>query len=337
MDSLTHIVLGTATGGAVLGRKAGNKALFWGALAGSIPDFDVAITSFYEPVESLFVHRGFSQSIVFALIVAPLLGWIISKIHRDVSFRHWSLMAFLAILVHITIDCFNTYGTALLEPFSGMRLAFDSIGIIDFVLLIPILILMIIAIFQPKFTNNRKVLSIVVLVYTLLFVSFSVVNKVIIESNIKKQIVSQQIDYKNVKTAPLPLTNFLWLILAEDSNGYHFGYYSNFDKDTVSLKYIPRNEQLLAELSENHKVKGLIRFTDGFYTVNKKTEGSLWLYDLRFGSMAFESEDDWYVFSFQIDQIDKDIIVSRAHPNRSFGSKTFGLYWKRVFRDLKYQ
>jgi inner membrane protein len=334
MDSLTHIVLGAATGGAVLGRKAGNKALFWGALAGSVPDFDVAITSFYEPVKSLFVHRGFSHSIVFAIIVAPLLGWIISKIHKDIGFRQWTLMALIAILVHSTIDCFNTYGTALLEPFSGVRLAFDSIGIIDLVLLIPIIIIMIIAIFQPKFSNNRKVLSLVVLGYTMLFISFSVANKIIIESKIKKQITCQQIDYNNLKTAPLPLTNFLWLVLAEDSNGYHFGYYSNFDKDKISLKYIPRNEQLLGKLWGKHKVRELIRFTDGFYTVNKKNDGSLWLNDLRFGSMAFESEDDWYVFSFQINEIDKEVIVSRAHPNRSFGYKTFGLYWKRVFRDI---
>ena len=71
MDSFTHIVLGAATGGAVLGKKAGNKALFWGALAGSIPDFDVAITPLVEPTKSLFIHRGFTHSILFALLLAP--------------------------------------------------------------------------------------------------------------------------------------------------------------------------------------------------------------------------------------------------------------------------
>jgi len=41
MDALTQIVLGPAVGEAVLGRKVGNKAMLYGAIAGNIPDFDV--------------------------------------------------------------------------------------------------------------------------------------------------------------------------------------------------------------------------------------------------------------------------------------------------------
>ena len=41
MDSLTQIVLGAAVGEAVLGKKVGNKAMMWGAIAGTIPDLDV--------------------------------------------------------------------------------------------------------------------------------------------------------------------------------------------------------------------------------------------------------------------------------------------------------
>ena len=43
MDSLTQIVLGAAVGEAVLGRKIGNKAILYGAIAGTIPDLDVII------------------------------------------------------------------------------------------------------------------------------------------------------------------------------------------------------------------------------------------------------------------------------------------------------
>ena len=108
MDSLTHIVLGAATGEAVLGRKVGNKSLLWGALAGSLPDFDVAITSLFDPVQALFVHRGFSHSIVFALLVTPFLGWIASRIHKNTSIKQWTWMMLWAILIHSAIDCFNT-------------------------------------------------------------------------------------------------------------------------------------------------------------------------------------------------------------------------------------
>ena len=41
MDSLSQIVLGAAVGEAVLGRRIGNRAMIWGAVAGTIPDMDV--------------------------------------------------------------------------------------------------------------------------------------------------------------------------------------------------------------------------------------------------------------------------------------------------------
>ena len=43
MDSLTQIVLGSACGEAVLGKKIGNKALLFGGIAGTIPDLDVFV------------------------------------------------------------------------------------------------------------------------------------------------------------------------------------------------------------------------------------------------------------------------------------------------------
>ncbi|MEO0878023.1 MAG: metal-dependent hydrolase, partial [Bacteroidota bacterium] len=41
MDSLTQITLGAAVGEVVLGKKAGNRAMVWGAIAGTFPDLDI--------------------------------------------------------------------------------------------------------------------------------------------------------------------------------------------------------------------------------------------------------------------------------------------------------
>lgn len=334
MDSLTHIVLGAATGEAILGKKVGNKALVWGAIAGSFPDFDVAITHLYEPVKSLFVHRGFSHSLVFAAIISLLLGWTISRIHKGASFKDWIWMSLLAVLIHSGIDCLNTYGTGLLEPFSSVRLAFDSLGIIDLLFLIPILAFMLIATLSKQYSSIRRKLSFATLTFSLLYLTFSVINKMSIERKIEQMLKEERIEYTRLKTSPLPITNFLWLVLAEDSTGYHYGYYSNFDKEPIHLKYIERQEYNLKELRSSETVKNLIRFTDDFYVVRKDSVNSTWLYDLRFGSMAFDDEDAWFVFSFKIEGDELSPTISRSHPNRSFGSKTFLNYWKRVFRDV---
>jgi membrane-bound metal-dependent hydrolase YbcI (DUF457 family) len=79
MDSLTQIVLGAAVGEVVLGRKVGNKAMLWGAIAGTIPDLDVYQSLIFDSLKANELHRGFSHSILFSVIFAPLLAWILVK------------------------------------------------------------------------------------------------------------------------------------------------------------------------------------------------------------------------------------------------------------------
>ncbi len=330
MDSLTHIVLGAATGQVVMGKKVGNKALIWGAIAGSLPDFDALITPFLDPVSSLFFHRGPSHSLLFAILISPILGYFAHRFHRAGSFTKWTGLFMLSIVMHSTIDIFNTYGTALLWPFSNTRLAFDSLGIIDLFFMIPILTLAILMVFRPQLSHARQRIASSILIYTITFVVFSIGNKIVIEHRVKQQLQSASIEYINLKTAPLPLTNFIWLVLAENKDGYHYGYMGNFDKKTVNFRYISRNNGLLGDYAQSDDVLKLIRFTKGYYTVKQFDNKSLWLYDLRFGSMAFES-NDWYVFSFKIDGNPNSPSVSRAHPNRSFRMKTIKDYWNRLF------
>lgn len=79
MDSLTQVVLGAAVGEAVLGKKVGNRAMLWGAVAGTIPDLDVFLRLFTDPITATELHRGISHSLLFSLLVAPLLGFLVRK------------------------------------------------------------------------------------------------------------------------------------------------------------------------------------------------------------------------------------------------------------------
>ena len=82
MDSLTQIVLGAAVGEVVLGRKVGNKAILWGAVAGTIPDLDVLSKYFVDEVSALEMHRGFSHSILFGILFAPVFAILVKKQER---------------------------------------------------------------------------------------------------------------------------------------------------------------------------------------------------------------------------------------------------------------
>lgn len=81
MDSITQITLGAAVGEVVLGRKVGNRAMIWGALAGTVPDLDVMANLVTDELSALAYHRAFTHSLTFALLAAPALGWLVHRLY----------------------------------------------------------------------------------------------------------------------------------------------------------------------------------------------------------------------------------------------------------------
>lgn len=90
MDSLSQIVLGAAVGEAVLGRRIGNRAMIWGAVAGTIPDMDVLGQYFLSELDNLAFHRGISHSLVFCVVGALVFGWVTDRLYGS---RHHAWLA----------------------------------------------------------------------------------------------------------------------------------------------------------------------------------------------------------------------------------------------------
>ena len=92
MDSLTQVVLGAAVGEATLGKKVGNRAMLWGAIAGTIPDMDVFLKYFVDAISATEMHRGFSHSLLFGVLFAPIFGWLIRKHERYFLYGFFSIL-----------------------------------------------------------------------------------------------------------------------------------------------------------------------------------------------------------------------------------------------------
>ena len=69
MDSFTHIALGACVGEAFFEKGFGKKAMFWGALAQSIPDIDFIANLWMDVPSALLAHRGFTHSIFFYVVI----------------------------------------------------------------------------------------------------------------------------------------------------------------------------------------------------------------------------------------------------------------------------
>ncbi|MFT5902381.1 MAG: inner membrane protein, partial [Bacteroidia bacterium] len=161
MDSLTQIVLGAAVGEAVLGKKIGNKALLWGGIAGTIPDLDVVYIWLKGggAIDEIVLHRGISHSITFAVLMAPVLGWVVNWLYRksgEANFKQWTALFFFAIFTHPLLDCLTTYGTQLFLPFSDYRVSIATVFVVDLFYTLPFLLSVIALSFMNRTSGWRK-------------------------------------------------------------------------------------------------------------------------------------------------------------------------------------
>lgn len=155
MDSLTQIVLGAAVGEAVLGKKIGNKAMLYGAIAGTIPDLDVISSFFTDTVTALEIHRGFTHSILFSVIFAPIFALVVLKFEKYKNFKDWTLLFFWAFITHPILDAQTTWGTQLFWPLD-IRLAFKNVFVVDPLYTIPFIIFVLLAMFQKELLKREK-------------------------------------------------------------------------------------------------------------------------------------------------------------------------------------
>ncbi|MDT0643843.1 metal-dependent hydrolase [Zunongwangia sp. F363] len=301
MDSFTQIVLGASVGEVVLGKKVGNKAMFYGAVAGTIPDLDTFAGYFTDTITAIEIHRGFTHSIVFSVLFAPAFGWLISKMEKKsgANWKDWTKLMFWGLITHPLLDAHTTWGTQLFWPLD-LRLAYKNIFVIDPLYTLPFLIFLVLAMFQKKGTEKRRRLnywglrfsSFYLLVITLLLKGYTF-------GKFTDALEKQGYEYKEIETKPAPFNTILWTANVELQDKYLIGDYSVFDTQPISFREYPKNHHLLGDLKSDKNVRRLIDISQGWYTISKK-DGSLYFNDLRFGKLDPASKNDDFVFSYEL-------------------------------------
>ncbi len=330
MDSLTQIVLGAAVGEAVLGKKVGNKAMLYGAIAGTIPDLDVLARYFVDTVTATEWHRGFSHSIFFSVLFAPVFGWIVWKLNQKSSatFKNWSWLMFWGLFTHPILDAFTTWGTQLFWPFD-LRLAFQNIFVIDPLYTLPFLLFLILAMRQKRTAIKRKFYNNMGLIVSSSYLLLTLVFKGIAYLSFASSLKQQQIAYKAITLRPTPFNTVLWTANVETNDAYLIGNYSFFDSQEISFSTYPKNHELLGNLATNDKVVRLIDIAEGWYTITEANE-MLFFNDLRFGLLSLKPNENRFAFSYEI-TTDEDGLKVQETPKTS--SDIDGLLpnlWKRI-------
>ncbi len=317
MDSITHIVTGACIGEAFAGKKLGRKAMLWGAVSQSIPDIDFVASFWTDTSSDLLAHRGFTHSILFALIIVPVMAMLAERWHRphNISIKRWSVFLGFEVFVHLFLDGFNAYGTGYLEPFTHDRFSFNTIFVADpFFTIVPAIACIALLFVHRKNIRARKIWWRLGVFSSSAYLLYCIFNKVNIDSDARTAFKKQNISYTKYFTTPTALNNWLWYIVAGDGKGFYIGYRSVFDsKDSIHFTYFPKNDSMLGSMANLEEVQHLKRFSQGYYTI-ENWNGVTVMNDLRFGQIVgWQDPNEKFVFHYFLQRpLENEMVVQRG-------------------------
>lgn len=296
MDSFTQIVLGASVAYLTLPKQMGKHRLWIGALFGTIPDLDVWIARvFYsDPLTEVMIHRGFSHSIVFFVLLSVFSAYFLRKIviFHHISFKTLFYSLFVILFTHSLLDIFTTWGTQLFWPFAD-KLSLHSIFVIDPLYSLPLTFGLWMSIKKTNQTYNRigLISSTAYLISTLLIQKY-------IEIKVNDKFTNQKV--VSMVAKPTAMNTILWNVIVETDEKFYLTQVHIFDKSVEPFLSFDKNHEYLKEVSLPLK-KQLKNITQGQYTVEKSSQG-LVVNDMRFGLLKNEESDHQFAFSYLLNE-----------------------------------
>ncbi|MFJ1328054.1 metal-dependent hydrolase [Capnocytophaga canimorsus] len=331
MDSLTQIVLGASIGETILGKKLGNKALLYGAIAGTIPDLDVFVGKLYDPITAITIHRGFSHSILFFLILSPVLGILLQKweYKKQLSFKQTTLFWFLGLLTHALLDAFTTWGTQLFYP-SDLRLAQHSIFVIDPLYTLPFSFCLIMVMRLKRNHPKRRKWNNIGLTISSCYLLITVLVQQIVKNKFENQLQAQNIQYSRKIVKPAPLNIILWNGIFETEEGYYMGDYSFFDTSPISFNFYPKQPHLISDKKSEKVLQQLFWISEDWWVITEKNN-ELFFNDIRFGVLGYDQPEPEYAFSYKLYQQNGVLQAQEvANKSKSRAKELFSALWERI-------
>lgn len=329
MDSLTQIALGIAVAEVCVGKKLKNKTFLYGAVLGTLPDLDIVVGKFLNPVHGVLIHRGLSHSILFFLLLSPILGWIISKREKGkINVFEAVNMTFWCLFTHVLLDMFTSWGTQILWPLD-YRFALKTIFVIDPLYTIPLLIALV-AVWKTKDSLLRKKHILKGLFISSGYLVLSCFIKLYALHQFEKALTKQGIQYSEIIVKPTAFNLILWNANISTVDAYLLGDYSLFDSQPISFSTYTKNTSLESQLKGNSDFEKLKKISEGWYIVSKQNN-FLFFNDLRFGLLNDNPKQPQFAFSYQFIPTDSKLKAVEVAKKKRDGK----LLLQKIFNRLR--
>ncbi len=313
MDSVTQFALGATVGAALLGPKIGpRKAIVLGGLLGTVPDLDTFLP-IDNPVQAFTGHRGWSHSVLVHVAMAAVFAEPLVRVLKNLRDQRvlTYLSVYLIFVSHALIDAITVYGTRLLWPVYPEPFGVGSVFIIDPMYTLPLLVVVIWALFLSQYTARFRKWVWGTLAVTSVYMLISIPVQSSVEARAEQILADRGITPERMMAIPTPFNIFYWKAIAVDGNRYINLYLSALrsDEADVTAYVYPRRTDIMKCLSDDPTYRELAAFSKGYFSVEVKDRDVI-MSDLRMGMTPN------YVFQFKIAEFGIDGFAPVELPTR---------------------
>ena len=281
-------------------------------------------------------------SIPALLIIGSLGGYLIWRLHKyyirkpapevSLSYWGWYFLFFMAFATHIALDCFTTYGTQVLQPFNNLRVAFNTISVVDPMYTIPFLTCLISAAVLRQGDKSRAFLNWLGIALSSLYLCVTIFNKKKVDTVLESTMEEERIEVQRSMTAPTIFNNILWNCLTETPEAFYWGNYSLYDseKKISLLNRIDKDLTVNDRFERFDEYQTLKWFSSGYFVTREVDDGYQYI-DLRFGAMTDSMPDlQDFVFRFSLLQHEARLEIDQIEERPDDIGEAFEAFIERL-------
>jgi len=335
MDSVSHMLIGAAIGETLLGKKIGRWGILLGAIAKSVPDFDLFYTGLSDPRAYMCEHRAHTHSLFIEALYAIPIAWLLVKLFKQkVSFKRMLVFMLACLWGHSLLDWCTNFGTQLLLPFTNENYSLNSLAIIDLLFTIPMLLMILIAVFYRKNEARRNKLARATLIYCCMYLGLTFVNKAQAEYIVQESISKNNIPVTDHMTNPTMLNNVLWYSVASNDSTLFVGEFSLLHRqNSITWHSYPRHQHLMQQCKSKKDVAILKWFGDP-YTIAQTNADTLNVYAVKFGRTNMQESElqKTFVFHYKLYQKNGQEMMGMEQANEKNMNMKEGFVdlWERI-------
>lgn len=329
---MTHIVLGACIGEAIAGKYMDKRAMFYGALAQSVPDVDFVTAFFLHGAENVVAHRGITHSILFGVAATFFLTWLVKKvIHKTpLPLKNVLLLFAVNIFVHLLLDTFNAYGVSLLMPFNAHRFTLNLLYVADPLFSIAPFVSFLFLLLLNKSHRQRVRWIQTGITVSAIYVCIAIANKYVVNRAVQADLIHQGKKEEFFST-PAPFTTLLWFVAAKDSAGYSTTYRSVFDNGPLPFTYHPRSESAADTITNQKDIRLLKDFSQGYYSYEQWGDTTV-INVLRFGQVAgWYNPHGRFAFHYYLSHPGNNDMVVQRGRFMQWNKQSREAFFKRMF------